>query len=79
MLGFNYRMTECQAALGIVQLNSLETRFNHKENIVKHCTEFFSKSEFMTLSNANMSPNMLGTCIQLIYIRPERQSHRRTR
>ena len=47
MLGFNYRMTECQAALGIVQLNSLETRLNHKENIVKHYNEFFSKSEFI--------------------------------
>ncbi len=34
MLGYNYRMTECQAAIGIVQLSTLRDRIRCKQKVV---------------------------------------------
>jgi len=36
VLGFSYRMTKMQAALGIVQLKRLEWVLERKEEIAKH-------------------------------------------
>tara|TARA_Y100001968_G_C19451174_1_gene768711 strand:+ start:3583 stop:4698 length:1116 start_codon:yes stop_codon:yes gene_type:complete len=44
-LGFNYRMTELQAAIGIVQLESLESRMLAKEKIVNTYNDYFSLCE----------------------------------
>lgn len=44
-LGFNYRMTELQAAIGIVQLESLESRMLAKQKIVNTYNDYFSLCE----------------------------------
>ena len=36
LLGYNYRITDFQAALGITQLEKLNTFINHKKNWLKH-------------------------------------------
>jgi len=43
VLGFNYRMTEMQAALGIVQLKRLEWILERKNEIAKVYDEFFEE------------------------------------
>ncbi len=47
-LGFNYRMTEMQAALGLVQLDSLEARMAEKERIVSRYNDRFAGSELVS-------------------------------
>lgn len=49
MLGYNYRMTECQAAIGIVQLSSLEERISNKKKIVKKYQKGFDKCNLINL------------------------------
>lgn len=44
-LGFNYRMTELQAAIGIVQLETLESRMLAKQKIVNTYNDYFSLCE----------------------------------
>lgn len=51
MLGYNYRMTECQAALGIVQLKTLKNRLKLKEKIIKNYNSFFSKCDLISIPN----------------------------
>lgn len=48
MLGNNYRMTEMQAAIGIVQLKRLEYTLRKKEKIVRKYNEAFSETEKIT-------------------------------
>ncbi len=43
-LGYNYRMTEVAAAIGIEQLRSMEERLRDKEYIADFYNDFFSKS-----------------------------------
>jgi perosamine synthetase len=46
-LGYNYRMTELQAAVGLVQLESLESRLAEKRRIVERYTRRFSGSDLV--------------------------------
>ena len=47
-LGFNYRMTELQAAIGIVQLNTLGERLKSKERIVAEYVKSFETSPLIS-------------------------------
>ena len=46
-LGFNYRMTEMQAAIGIIQLAGLNERLNAKRRIVRQYNEYFSTTDLI--------------------------------
>ena len=48
-LGFNYRMTELCAAIGIVQLESLSSRLAGKGRVVKRYLDGFSKSSLIKM------------------------------
>ncbi|OGI11778.1 MAG: hypothetical protein A2Y40_01130 [Candidatus Margulisbacteria bacterium GWF2_35_9] len=48
-LGYNYRMTEMQAAIGLVQLASLETRLTGKRLVAMKYNRFFSDSNLLSL------------------------------
>ena len=48
-LGFNYRMTELAAALGLVQLDGLATRLSGKERVVRRYTQHFGGSTSVSL------------------------------
>lgn len=48
-LGFNYRMTEIQAALGISQLNKLEGFIDRRKEIVQKYNEAFERLEGLIL------------------------------
>ena len=48
-LGFNYGMTELQAAIGIVQLESLDSRLLAKQKIVNTYNDYFSQSEDISI------------------------------
>jgi len=48
-LGFNYRMTELQAAIGIVQLQSLHSRLQEKRRVVEGYTRHFAGSQWLSL------------------------------
>ena len=48
-LGFNYRMTELQAAVGLVQLQSLQSRLAEKRRVVDGYTRHFTGSELVFL------------------------------
>ncbi|MDC0308922.1 DegT/DnrJ/EryC1/StrS family aminotransferase [bacterium] len=48
-LGFNYRMTELQAAVGIVQLKSLHARLEEKRRVVAGYTHHFADSSLLSL------------------------------
>ena len=48
-LGFNYRMTELSAAIGIIQLQSLETRLGAKQRSVARYDSAFSREPLMSL------------------------------
>lgn len=56
MLGHNFRMTELQAALGIVQLKTLEDRLRKKERIVEKYNNFFGRSEFSGILRTPVIP-----------------------
>ena len=46
-LGFNYRMTEMQAAIGLVQLGSLTSRLAGKSRVVERYNDHFSGSDLI--------------------------------
>ena len=46
--GFNFRMNEIQAALGLSQLQKIDTFLNRREEIAKYYDEAFSGNEFFT-------------------------------
>jgi perosamine synthetase len=46
-LGFNYRMTEMQAAIGIIQLAGLEKRLDAKRRIVRWYNDYFSETDLI--------------------------------
>lgn len=48
-LGFNYRLTEIQAALGISQLKKLEGFLARRQAIAKYYTEAFSQNQYFEL------------------------------
>jgi perosamine synthetase len=48
-LGFNYRMTELSAAIGIIQLQSLEARLAAKERTVARYNQAFAREPLMSL------------------------------
>src|SRR5690606_5602724 len=48
-LGFNYRMTEIQAALGISQLNKLEGFIDRRKEIVQKYNKAFKRLEGLIL------------------------------
>ena len=48
-LGYNYRMTELQAAIGIVQLKSLHERLKKKKHVVDVYTNHFKDSSLISL------------------------------
>jgi len=48
-LGYNYRMTELQAAIGIVQLQSLHVRLKKKKHVVEVYTNHFKNSSLISL------------------------------
>ena len=47
-LGFNYRLTDLQAALGISQMNKLETFINRRREIIKKYNSAFEKIDWLT-------------------------------
>ncbi|GMM68398.1 UDP-4-amino-4,6-dideoxy-N-acetyl-beta-L-altrosami ne transaminase [Alteromonas sp. MTD1] len=47
-LGFNYRMTDVEAALGLSQLEKLETFLEKRNTLAAHYDELFSKCEGIT-------------------------------
>ncbi len=47
--GFNYRLTELQAALGLSQMKNLETIISTREKIAQHYNEKLKKFDFLTL------------------------------
>ncbi|MBV22396.1 MAG: glutamine--scyllo-inositol aminotransferase [Parcubacteria group bacterium] len=49
LVGFNYRMTDFQAALGIDQLNYIEKIHNHKKKIAKLYNKFLSHISWVKL------------------------------
>lgn len=48
-VGFNYRMTELSAAIGSIQLESLEQRLACKEQVAARYNAAFARSELMSL------------------------------
>ncbi len=44
IIGYNYRLTEIQAALGIVQLDKLDGMNRHRQILCQHVTEYLKKN-----------------------------------
>ena len=44
LVGFNYRLTNLQASIGLAQLEKLNSFVNKKIQIAQHYIDFFSKS-----------------------------------
>lgn len=66
-LGYNYRLTDIQAALGISQLKKAQIGLSKRKDIAKRYTEFFSKKEWIT----NMSGMIEGHAYHLFIIEVE--------
>jgi UDP-4-amino-4,6-dideoxy-N-acetyl-beta-L-altrosamine transaminase len=49
VLGFNYRLTDLQAALGLSQLNKLDLFIRRRREIVKHYNSAFENLEWLTV------------------------------
>jgi dTDP-4-amino-4,6-dideoxygalactose transaminase len=49
MLGFNYRLTDIQAALGISQLNRLDDFVEHRRQLVKKYNDAFEEIPWLTV------------------------------
>ena len=55
-IGFNYRITDFQCALGISQLNKLDAFIEKRQAIAKYYDERFSENEFIIFPHVN--PNV---------------------
>jgi len=49
LLGFNYRMTDLQGAIGIAQLNKLQLFIKERDQLALHYSEGLSEIEWLTL------------------------------
>lgn len=76
MLGFNYRMTEIQAALGVSQLKRLEEFKKRRREIVASYNEAFSSSEFI---KTPYEPKNLSSCFHLYVIQIDFEKLRKSR
>ena len=52
-LGYNYRMTDIQAALGITQLNKIDKYLNKRKNIAKHYSRSLNLDKVAPLEQKN--------------------------
>lgn len=68
--GFNYRMTDIQASIGIIQLSRIEKYLENRKMIAKIYDDFFEKDgRFITIKNKEFSDtNYQSYCV---YIKPE--------
>ncbi len=62
-MGFNYRMTNMQAALGLAQLEQLDTLLSYRDEIFTHYTEAIVNHPAILLpeSGSNRSVNWMFT------------------
>jgi len=51
LVGFNYRLTNLQASIGLAQLEKLNSFVNKKIQIAQHYIDFFSKYDFFEFQN----------------------------
>ncbi|MBN1634637.1 MAG: DegT/DnrJ/EryC1/StrS family aminotransferase [Ignavibacteria bacterium] len=68
--GYNYRMTDIQASIGIIQLSRMEKYLENRKMIASMYDDFFEKdSRFITIKNKEFSDtNYQSYCV---YIKPE--------
>lgn len=77
MVGYNYRMTDVEAALGLVQLNKLERFLNRRRQIAAQYTHFFSSQKGFSIQevteNAEHSWNYFSVVPDPDYLRLSRE------
>jgi len=68
--GYNYRMTDIQAAIGIIQLSRMEKYLENRKMIASMYDDFFDKDgRFITIKNNEFSDtNYQSYCV---YLKPE--------
>lgn len=76
MLGFNYRMTEMQAALGLSQLKRLDEFKKRRREIIAKYNEAFSGSEFI---KTPYEPKNLCSCFHLYVTQIDFEKLRKSR
>lgn len=47
VLGYNYRMSDIHAAIGVAQLNRLDTIITKRRQLARRYTDYFSKTDFI--------------------------------
>lgn len=76
MLGFNYRMTEMQAALGVSQLKRLDEFKKRRREIIAKYNEAFSGNEFI---KTPYEPKNLCSCFHLYVTQIDFEKLRKSR